>query len=157
MILSNKGSVFCNKDIKLRSSSTTILYLFEARWTLEVWSISKSLRDRGRSFSQARVTRSASPVKWKRKNNYEETFEENYNNVIPVGLIKVHSKSTNILFLGRNTSEQQTTWEDKFYRILWAILSRQFWSFYTAINYRWTNLSRPSNKNRLTWLFSSRQ
>jgi len=42
-----------------------------------------SLRDRGRSFSQARVTRSASPVKWKRKNNYEETFEENYNNVIP--------------------------------------------------------------------------
>lgn len=42
-----------------------------------------SLRDRGRSFSQARVTRSASPVKWKRKNNYEENFEENYNNVIP--------------------------------------------------------------------------
>jgi len=40
-----------------------------------------SLRDRGRSFSQARVTRSASPVKWKRKNyDEEQTF---HSNVIP--------------------------------------------------------------------------
>ena len=55
----------------------------------------KSLRDRGRSFSQARVQRSASPVKWKRKNNYEETFEENYNNVIPVSLMVTISHNQN--------------------------------------------------------------
>ena len=43
-----------------------------------------SLRDRGRSFSQARVTRSASPVKWKRKANNYEDEQQYHQTVIPV-------------------------------------------------------------------------
>jgi len=42
-----------------------------------------SLRDRGRSFSQARVTRSASPVKWKRKANNYEDEQQYHQTVIP--------------------------------------------------------------------------
>ena len=44
-----------------------------------------SLRDRGRSFGSARVQRSASPVKWKRKSYHDEqAYQQEVPAVIPV-------------------------------------------------------------------------
>ena len=44
-----------------------------------------SLRDRGRSFGSARVQRSASPVKWKRKSYHDEAnYTPDVPSVIPV-------------------------------------------------------------------------
>ena len=79
-----KSSMYVEEDAEVSASEAKsindLIKNFEAL-------SNTSLRDRGRSFSQARVTRSASPVKWKRNktSNYEE--DNFHQNVIPVSIL----------------------------------------------------------------------